>query len=45
MDVIKGIIGSVKGVIGGLADSVKGLLGLGGEKSSASGKVPGKGGR
>ena len=42
MDVIKGIIGSVKGVIGGLADSVKGLLGLGGEKSSASGKVPGR---
>lgn len=43
-DVIKGIVESAIGVFGGLADSVKGLLGLGGEKSksSASGKVPGR---
>lgn len=41
-DVIKGIIESTIGILGSLADSVKGLLGLGGEKSSASGKVPGR---
>ena len=34
-DVIKGIIESTIGILGSLADSVKGLLGLGGEKSPA----------